>query len=518
MSFGRNLERVVRVGAYPQGRVTVRWGQLIRSSPSVSESLLRGVNCGRIVELDTLGVLYGGVVTRANAYFLVREVPFEKIPKRMRVTPADLQHIAVVTDGLHHVSKIERQFLMPAIKSPASLASATHTQETDLRLVDVNCSKEMLKKEHLHGALAYLKRGETVDYKLSDDNLKGGIPARRSQVKIRRPYWYSLQGRRSTDVRIVFPEHINSRYVFTLVPAGLKDVVIDKLYTFEPHVGGDVELIHASLNSLLSWYQVELRGRSQLGEGVLELKKPDFAGVAVLNPIHISELERAHLLDAFRELRNVGANASFDELGSPARHAFDIAYLKACGFDSANASLERLEQTLRALAGERTERRLSVVDAKVRRRRMTNVAAVIDAYAARVVASMELYPDPRKFVEPRAVSRVVPIGGVVDGPLRVGAELFDQGEVFAGDTCVAKANDMREALFIKGVLQTQPDLTHVEVPTSQVLVAAMEEWAVERRRWHERFEQLSKEILKGLDDRRTKRMVEERALRLLHGT
>ena len=47
---------------------------------------------------------------------------------------------------------------------------------------------------------------------------------------------------------------------------------------------------------------------------------------------------------------------------------------------------------------------------------------------------------------------------------------------------------------------------------------AMEEWAVERRRWHERFEQLSKEILKGLDDRRTKRMVEERALRLLHAT
>ena len=72
--------------------------------------------------------------------------------------------------------------------------------------------------------------------------------------------------------------------MFTLVPEEDESVVIDKLYLFEPNAEIDAQLIHLALNSLLTWYQVELRGRSQLGEGVLELKVPDFGGVLLLNP------------------------------------------------------------------------------------------------------------------------------------------------------------------------------------------------------------------------------------------
>lgn len=150
-----------------------------------------------------------------------------------------------------------------------------------------------------------------MNFKTSEDDLKGGIPFQRSQVKNRKPYWYSLQGEQTPTTRIVFPEHIDRRYVFTLVSKDDDSVVIDKLYLFEPNNENDAQLIHAALNSLLTWYQVELRGRSQLGEGVLELKIPDFAGFLVLNPDKITPKQRRDLLTTFADLANLGAAPAF---------------------------------------------------------------------------------------------------------------------------------------------------------------------------------------------------------------
>ena len=34
-------------------------------------------------------------------------------------------------------------------------------------------------------------------------------------MKIRKPYWYSIQGVQEARMRIIFPEHVDRRYVFT---------------------------------------------------------------------------------------------------------------------------------------------------------------------------------------------------------------------------------------------------------------------------------------------------------------
>jgi hypothetical protein len=364
--------------------------------------------------------------------------------------------------------------------------------------------------------LAYLRRGETVNFKLSDDDLKGGVPAHRSQVKNRKPFWYSLQTKSVSKARIVFPEHIDRRYVFTYIPADDDSVVIDKLYTCEPFDEHSAALIHASLNTLFSWYQVELRGRSQLGEGILELKKPDFAGVYVLDPSAVRLTQGREILKAFADLLNTGAGPSLGELGTAERRAFDLAYLRACGFTAPDRMLQQLEQRLRDLAGERAERRLSVADAKVSRRKITNVAAVIDAYAARLAASVEPHPDPRDFIPEHAERESIPILGPVDGALEIGVELFNQGEVYAGETCVARTGSIRAAQFVRGVLLVQPDLTQVDVPSGGALQAPIEAWNNESKVWQKRFAQAASRLLKGIDDARTRQAVEDRALRLLH--
>jgi hypothetical protein len=517
MSLSDRLGLLVAPGEYPGGIATrTRWGQLMRASAAWSRERAQLSEHGRLVSLDSLGGIRGGVVTRANAYFLVREIPFDQIPARLRVTRGDLKRVAVVADGLDYLTKIERDFLKPVIKGPESLESAFGIRRCDLRLFDVKEDKRELQKRHANGALAYLRRGETVNFKISEDDLKGGIPAQRSQVKNRKPFWYSLQGEQAARTRIVFPEHLDRRYVFTLISSDDVSVVIDKLYLFEPSDESSAPVIHAALNSLFTWYQVELRGRSQLGEGVLELKVADFRGLLLSNPVEMTTKQQTDLLRSFAEVPSPGATPSLDELGTASRHNFDLTYLRICGFKDPESELLRLERSLRALAGERDDRRLSVADAKISRRKMTSVAASVDAYAARLAASIEPHPDPRTFLDEDVTTETVPILGELDGQLDIGVELFNQGEVLAGGNCIARAGTILGAQFVRGVLLVQPDLSHVDVPTSDDLARVVGDWTRASRRWHKEFQMGMERALVGLEDPRVRTAIQQRALRLLH--
>jgi hypothetical protein len=445
------------------------------------------------------------------------EVPFDKIPSRLNVTRQDLRRIAVVTDGLDYTLKIERQYLKPVIKGPDHLLSAYAVKRTPTRLFDVTADYETLKELHANGALSYLRRGETMNYKTSDDDLKGGIPAQRSQVRNRKPYWYSLGISQRSVTRIVLPEHVDKRYVATLVEASDGSVVIDTLYVFEPGSDGDARLIHAGLNTLLTWYQIELRGRSQHGEGVLKVKIPDYGGISVLNASRLTTARQDRLLELFSRVPDAGSRQSFGELGTADRRKFDLAYLELCGFDDPPAIHALLELELRALAGERAERKLSVADAKVSRRKMTNIAATIDAYATRIVAQLQPHPDPRTFVATGAQTAVVPITAKIDGALEVGTELFNQGEVLTGNTCVAKAGSVFAAQFVRGVLLLEPDRSEVQVPVGDSLNHTISNWNAASRRWHKQFKAIADRQLSEMDAK-LRQQIEHRALHLLHAT
>jgi hypothetical protein len=211
----------------------------------------------------------------------------------------------VIEDGIKTRHKNERLCLRPILKGPEALHGPVLTANSEERLFDCqDRSKEELRKLHANDALAYLKRGETVDYKVSEDSLKRGIPAQRAQVKGRKPYWYSLHSPANNSTRLVVPEHFDRRFVASLIPAERDAVVIDKLFSIEPHQGIDSEFLLASLNSLLTWYQLEMRGRTQLGEGVLEVKIADWNGVLVLDPRALDKAKVDSLLSSLNPLRN----------------------------------------------------------------------------------------------------------------------------------------------------------------------------------------------------------------------
>lgn len=517
MSLTQRLDLLVDPASYPAGQTAwSRWGELLRSDAPLSSELNRLLEAGRLCRLSDRGRIRGGAVTRANAYFLVKELPFSGIPTRMRVTQADLRRIAVAEDGLGFLFRIERQFIKPVLKGPESLTSAFSTQRNATRLVDITASKADLEAAGANGALAYLRRGETTSYKVSSDDLKGGVPAERSQIRNRRPFWYSIQGTHKDGRTIVFPEHIDKRYVFTLTDKHDDSVVIDKLFVFEAADDAEAAFIHACLNSLLGWYQVELRGRSQLGEGVLELKIPDYGGIMIPHPSTVSKQDRDGVLAAFAQVPNAGTGSSLEELGSPERLVFDRAVLEACEFPDPDAAVIMLERQLRALAGERIERKHSVSDAKISRRKVTNVAATVDAHAARIAAGLPPFPDPREFVDSDESDEEVVINRQPVGPIEIGMDLFNLGAVLAGGAVIAQASSIPAATLVRAVLLIEPSAQSIRVPTGRRLDRASKDWLAASRRWTKSFDAAVDKMLAGVVDPRLRVSVREQALRLMH--
>ncbi|MGV0159875.1 hypothetical protein ACRU3B_10605 [Mycobacterium colombiense] len=515
--FASRLASLVDKNSYPGlGDISVRWGQLLRQDPDIAQLLSEQREAQRLVPLEQLARVRSGVVSRANAYFVVRELSFDQIPTRFRMTRRDLERFAVVMDGTQTPFKIERESLKPIIKGPEALLTPTEVAINDQRLFDVTLSKEELRAQHANGTLAYLRRGEVVPYKVSEDKLKGGIPAERSNIKNRRPYWYSLGVPPLGGGRFAVPEHFDRRYIATRIPPESHAVVIDTCYLVELQPDVDAEVLLASLNSVLSWYQLEIRGRTQHGEGVLKVKIPDWHGLLVLNPAELTARQHEELLDLWRPLAAQDPGDALEAVVDPQRIAFDAKYLSLLGIKDAEDMQLHIERELRAAIAERHTRTESVAEAKLDKTPARRATASVDAYASRVAAKIDSYPDPRRSVPDGTPTMPVIVTVDVPGRVSVGTDLFTFNDVFVGDVRVATAADPAGAQFIRGVLLHDPGAGEVDVPMQPYLEHVLSSWSAECVEWQGRFGTALAEVVTGIVDSRLRAEIRERALVLLH--
>jgi len=424
--------------------------------------------------------------------------------------------VRVVEDGLKSLHRIEVSCLRPVIKGPEALRGPTEVSESDQLVFEVGKrTKDQLREERAKGALAYLKRGETVDYAVSDDRLKGGIPAQRSQVKNRRPFWYSLPTDTMGRIRIVVPEHFDSRFLATLLPASSTQIVLDTLYSIIPQSSEDAELIHLSLNSALTWYQLEQRGRTQHGEGVLKVKVADWESVLVLNPAKIDKALARNLVEAFEPLKEFQKTSVTEELVRPERVAFDLLYLEALGIPDPKEFRLTVERELRAAISERKERAHSVDAAKATKTAIKRVTTSVDAFASRIASSLEPFPDPRTFAGSETGATVL-VTTPIEGALELGEDLLSQGEVLSGGQVVASAGDLRAAEYVRGVLLHDPELSVVQLPDPDHLQATLSRWEEAVIEWRGRFDEATDKALNAIADVRLRAEIRQRALVLLH--
>lgn len=509
------LKKLGSRAIFPEpGRAARRWGQILREVPEITHMLAVARANGQLVPLADLADVRSGVVTRANAYFVVRELPLAEIPDRFRITKRDYEHVAVIEDGLKSLHRIERICLRSTIKGPEALHGPSRVITSDQRVFDVGeRSKEDLRDLRANGALTYLKRGETHPYSVSEDRLKGGIPAQRSQVKNRKPYWYSLHSPDPGQARVAVPEHFDSRFIATLLPKNDDAVVIDTLYSVIPERPAEAQLIHLSLNSLLTWYQLELRGRTQHGEGVLKVKIADYDGLLVLNPRSLSRQATTALLKAFKSLHESATQTVAQELLRPDRVAFDQTYVSACGIEQPETVRLLLERELRAAMSERRERARSVDDAKAGSSVAKRVTASVDAYASRIAAALGTFPDPRDYSDDETGEMIL-ISTPFEGSLTIGNDLFTQGQVLAGDQTIASAGDTHGAQYVRGVLVHDPEVAAVQLPNE--LTKTIERWEAAIVDWQVHFDKKAEATLTAIADNRLRDQIRQRALVLLH--
>lgn len=510
-SFSNKLKRLTSTTSFAGSKnVDQRWGQLLRGSGQLASILSEAQSSGALIPLRDLAEIKGGVVTRANAYFLVRTLPFSQVPARFKLTTNDYKNVAAVSDGLDVVSLIERPYLKPVLKGPEALASPTTTVESDLALFHVTLSKEELAQARGNRALAYIKRGETADYSTSSDKLKGGIPAERSNVAIRKQ-WYTVPVPPSNRPRIVVPEHLDRRYCATLVGGDQDLVVLDKLYSVVPKDPSNAVGLLIGLNSILTWCQLELRGRTQLGQGVLEVKKPDLAGLMVPNPDKLNE----SVVDAFKALSSNPRTFSSDFLFSEERADFEDVLFQAIGVHVTEGdAFEALSTQFQLMSAERRQRAESTKQERAAKAKPARGVASTEGFVTEVLRVLgRVFPTPADFLPTGADLEVIPIEGMVDAPLTIGQSLLDAGAVLSGDHPIAYAEDFDRADFVRVSLMLLPALREVHVPSAEMAESVMRNWYSAVKDWNKQFERAFEKALTGVMDPRLRSSIRSQALK-----
>ena len=193
--------------------------------------------------------------------------------------------------------EIEEEFLRPIITSSQDQQSFTIKADKLL----FYCS-ENIKDLRGTGARRYIEWGEREGFH------------RGSAVRSHRPYWYSLHGE---PVDFLLLQFWDKRF-FT--PTAEDYVLCSNNFFYGKSREFDFNSAAALLNSTVHFLQLEIMGRSNQGQGVLNTYGPDFAWIKCLNPHHVDE---ESLRDAFGILSARSVKSIFDEVESEDRRALD---------------------------------------------------------------------------------------------------------------------------------------------------------------------------------------------------
>ena len=222
-----------------------------------------------------IGDKWGGKYLRApDIFFTILEkgkdklVKLKDIAKVRRGKTTGINDFFYVDNNKVKEFKIEEKFLLPVVKSPKNFKNTILGENEISNYVFVcNVSKSQLKRENATGALGYIMWGEKQITK-DTQKTKNGVPWPQVPSVRSRNLWYSI--RLPTEVDVFCNRFFNERFFF-----GFADFPITDDQTFYGGIFkkcGDLDKFDriALLNTTPQFLFVELLGRVNLGEGVLQ--------------------------------------------------------------------------------------------------------------------------------------------------------------------------------------------------------------------------------------------------------
>lgn len=320
-----------------QRPVRARWGTLLRA-PGAYFALHAAapdawVSAGEVAEVTR------GFTSGANAFFFVRDVTAEADPRvlaELGVTPGSGLR-AIAARGGRRCFAVEDRFLFPLIKSPREVAGYTiREEELTWRVLLLPPDEEYVRNLRV---AEYIRWGEKEGF------------GRRSTTRSR-TFWWSLP--KLLPPQVLARQFYDRRFNFPYNPgAALCD------HTFYYLTGcADPELFAALLNSTLTYFHVELWGRSNMGDGVLTFYGPELSDLPLPRPELFAGERAGELKRLFRRLSARAVLPIEEEVEKSDRRDLDLIVLAGLGLTglAAVSLLAEVYTALTRLVAERLER------------------------------------------------------------------------------------------------------------------------------------------------------------------
>ncbi len=248
---------------------------------------------------------------------------------------------------------IEPEFLVPVLKSSREIQFYRISSVGKYFLFSCPLSPEALKTKGKEGALRYITWGQT---QTAAPRQKRGQSVPWPQVKSvsHRAHWYQLQP--LEPPHFLCPRFIDRRFFMAHCVTPLVEDQTFYGLTLAAPWQAKTDLIAALLNSTLSYWLMEMRGRTNLGEGVLQFSRQDMADFPIIRPDIFPEAEREELARLFQGLSQQPILPIAAEVKRPERVLLDELILKRLTPDNPRIIRERLVDSLLQGVDERHER------------------------------------------------------------------------------------------------------------------------------------------------------------------
>lgn len=216
-------------------------------------------------------------------------------------------------------SRIEPRFLVPYVKSPENLDTLEFAHEFSSFLFVCDLPIDELRANY-RGAYNWIKR-------FQDSPNKNGTKTISEANSNHSPFWYSLRPKTANIVTAINPYE---RFFFSFSETPF--TIGQRLISFVPTPGQDIELIAALLNSFVTFLSIEMRGTAR-NLGVLDLNADYFKTMRILNPNLLTDESKTLIKRAFVPLKRRAVSEIFEEITCPDRQEFDRVVMRGFGID-----------------------------------------------------------------------------------------------------------------------------------------------------------------------------------------
>lgn len=254
-----------------------KWG-ILKGSKKYLEMVLKFVK-GESIYLKVLNDVLDmerGLTTNANEIFYLPS-------KYWRCLDED-EACLTLGGPTHKALKISKRYLRPLIRpahienSPYGISVLDRQRHEDyvLWVKDVSKVKDQGTQDYLEWAKGFVKE----EYEIGNTNFQT------LAKKIESPTWTRLPDK--TGAKFFFKNDIHKNFVIHI--NRISNTQVDKrLFLGYPKVEIDERIIFAVLNSVFTYLGMELIGRSNLGEGALDVNVVDYKKIPVIDPVMLEE-------------------------------------------------------------------------------------------------------------------------------------------------------------------------------------------------------------------------------------